>query len=97
MEWHKSWVDAGLNSTGTVHMGEKILRKYVEAMRSIQDVLTSSLSQYDLHAMSFGILLLSLVSLSLKLTCRTAFTNCRLSFRKFQFYLSNKFDSHLCI
>jgi len=42
---------------------EKIMGRYVHAMRQLQDSLASQLITYDMHAMLIGVLLLWTVSL----------------------------------
>jgi len=46
---------------------EKIMGRYVHAMRQLQDSLASQLITYDMHAMLIGVLLLWTVSLDFSL------------------------------
>lgn len=61
---HQKWIGTDRNSENSVILGKLILTEYDEVLREMQDMLASSKSQYDLHAMSFGIFILIVVSSS---------------------------------
>lgn len=60
---HQKWIGTNRNSENSMNQGKLILAEYNEVLREMQDMLASFKSQYDLHAMSFGIFLLVVVSL----------------------------------
>ena len=64
---HEAWVASGCMSHNASFgdcdaLAEKIINQYREAMLKMRGLVTDSLTTYDLHAMSYGIVLLWLVS-----------------------------------
>lgn len=66
-ELHKQWLRlATSTSNGSVNLealGLKVLRQYQESMTAMRDRVAASLSNYDLHGMAVGVVILWMVIL----------------------------------
>ena len=64
LQMHKAWLNKNDSSDKLSDdvLGQKVSGLYYQAMRAMRDKVSSSLSQYDLHAMCCGILILWVVS-----------------------------------
>ncbi|XP_041475171.1 GPI ethanolamine phosphate transferase 2-like [Lytechinus variegatus] len=60
---HSRWLntETSLSSQNQLALGERTVEQYVIALHTMRDGITSSLSQYDMHAMASGMLLLWMV------------------------------------